>query len=224
MEVTVDQIVNLNDRIEKINKERTKAETRVEMRKKSLDESLSGYEKKYGITLKGKDFAETAKNVKAELQKVTEAVKSEYDLKEKVVSCIEQGDFDTAYSLLGIENPNENVEIGLEPEVEQGSDVAEVDGSLDFGIDEDMGVEDDDTVDVEDDDEVQDLGADAFKSAVANATKKVDKDVKGTSAVKAVADMEMEMELDDDSIPSLDDDDFGFGDILKGTEFEVDED
>ena len=218
--VGVEKIRSLNERIEKINKERTKAEAQLEMRKKQLEESLSAYEKKYGVKLKGAEFADTANNVKAELKKVSDAVKAEYDLKEKVVACIENGEFDEAYELLGIENPNVSV---ADASVVSDDDVVDVD--MDFGVDEDtevvdpdLNADDDDAEMVSDDEEYEKVDAAVFRNAV-----KQKKEVKGTSAVDAVADMEMDMEMEEDDIPSLDDDDFGFGDILKGTEFEVDE-
>jgi hypothetical protein len=238
--VAVEKVRELNTRIEGINKERTKAEARLEMLKKQLDEGINTYKEKYGVNLKGKDFSETKAKIKKEVEVITSSIEEEYEIKTQVVNCIEEGDYEMAYKYLGIPNPNVRG-AGEESSKSPVSSGNEVDESGESDDDFGFGFEEDD-MEVEEDDEVVEVpvkpqsktsvnvkktgnvtkpvkageskpvaneGAAAFRSAV-----------KGQSVVSAVAEMD-DMELDEDSIPSFEDDDFGFGEILKGSAFET---
>lgn len=142
MATTLAQVEQLNDRIEKLNTDRTKTETRKEVLMQNLDKLLDSYAKDYGIDLRGQKFSETYKKIQAEAQEVSADIQKEYSLKEKVVSAIESGDIDEANELLGIpkeedEEPEEEVvneeveEEGVEKEPEEEDEEEE-----DFGIPE----------------------------------------------------------------------------------------
>lgn len=114
--VSAVDVQNLNKRIEAINAQRMKSETRVDMLRKQLDKELEGYSSSFGIDLRDNDFAKTKAKVLAELKKVTGEVQAEYDLKVKIVGYIESGNYDEAYKLLGIKKPVENpVEADVQP-------------------------------------------------------------------------------------------------------------
>lgn len=121
MATTLAQVEQLNDRIEKLNTDRTKTETRKEVLMQNLDKLLDSYAKDYGIDLRGQKFSETYKKIQAEAQEVSADIQKEYSLKEKVVSAIESGDIDEAYELLGIpqEEDEESEEEVVDEEVEE---------------------------------------------------------------------------------------------------------
>ena len=148
MATTLAQVEQLNDRIEKLNTDRTKTETRKEVLMQNLDKLLDSYAKDYGIDLRGQKFSETYKKIQAEAQKVSADIQEEYSLKEKVVSAIEIGDIDEANKLLGIsqeedEEPEEEVaeEEGVEEEPEEEEPEEEEDEvEEDFGIPEEEAI------------------------------------------------------------------------------------
>lgn len=100
--VTVKDVQKLNKRIEEINTERTRVETRTQMLRDQVWKDIEAYEKQFGVSLKAKNFSEVKKLVAQEAKKVADAVEEEYRLKEKVVGCIESGEIDEANRLLGI--------------------------------------------------------------------------------------------------------------------------
>lgn len=121
MATTLAQVEQLNDRIEKLNTDRTKTETRKEVLMQNLDKLLDSYAKDYGIDLRGQKFSETYKKIQAEAQEVSADIQKEYSLKERVVSAIESGDIDEANELLGIpqEEDEESEEEVVNEEVEE---------------------------------------------------------------------------------------------------------
>ena len=121
MATTLAQVEQLNDRIEKLNTDRTKTETRKEVLMQNLDKLLDSYAKDYSIDLRGQKFSETYKKIQAEAQKVSADIQKEYSLKERVVSAIESGDIDEANELLGIpqEEDEESEEEVVDEEVEE---------------------------------------------------------------------------------------------------------
>ena len=146
MATTLAQVEQLNDRIEKLNTDRTKTETRKEVLMQNLDKLLDSYAKDYSIDLRGQKFSETYKKIQAEAQKVSADIQKEYSLKERVVSAIESGDIDEANELLGIpqeedEEPEEEVvdeeveEEGIKEESEEIEEPEEEEEE-DFGIPE----------------------------------------------------------------------------------------
>ena len=112
MAVSVTEVRNLNKRIEKINTERTKTETRVSMLKDQLSRKLKDYKENYGVDLYSEDFRKLCAMVEEETTKVRKEVAEEYEFKEKIVSLIEQGNIDEANKMLGIsvEEPEEVVD------------------------------------------------------------------------------------------------------------------
>lgn len=112
MAVSVTEVRNLNKRIEKINTERTKTETRVSMLKDQLSRKLKDYKANYGVDLYSEDFRKLCAMVEEETTKVRKEVAEEYEFKEKIVSLIEQGNIEEANKMLGIavEEPEEAVD------------------------------------------------------------------------------------------------------------------
>ena len=232
--VKAPEVQALNDKIEKINVQRTKEEARADMLQKQLEGKLGEYESLFGVKLKGKSFNATKKLINAELKKVTEEVEKEYNMKNAVVVAIESGDYDKAYSLLGIEKKADE-EPDEEPE-EVAADVAD-DLSSSFGFDTgDLTVADDEDdeglITVSDEDNVEEpkegRNAGAVKVAVAedkknnvsvskmnSGSQKLERRISGTDLAGAFGDLSVE----DDILPNIDDTDFGFGDILKGSKF-----
>lgn len=224
----VQEVQMLNKKIENINIQRTKAEARVEMLKKQLTQGVAEYKKTYGVDLSDKSFPKLSGKVTAELSKVSGDIKAEYELKSKVVKSIEEGNYEEAYKLLGIEVESTEEVAEAEDTTEVAQVVqAEEEIDLDLGIEEeeeditetqeevDMSVEEEDgdfnfgvVLDEEEEEEVE--------------APKVEEEtgIKGQGALEAVMEMTVEDDDDDISIPSMEDDDFGFGDILNGTKFQ----
>lgn len=220
--VSAADVQALNKKIESIAVQRTKAEARADMLNKQLEDELRLYKEQFGANLKGRNFSSTKMNVKQELQEVIKQVEKEYNLKVKVVECIESGNYEEAYNLLGIEDPNKE----SEPEVAEtpkfvgkavssnapkesslGGFLGDENDGFDLGtIEEPMIVEGDDAITTED--EVIEEPKVTKKSTV-----------KGTSVESAMQDLVVEG--DDTLLPNLSDDDFGFGDMLKGSKFDI---
>lgn len=148
--VSVKELEKLNRRIENINKEYTKKKTQQDMLKERLSKEIAAYKKEYNVSLEGKSIAETKKNIIAEHKRLVSEVESEYSLKLQVVQAIEEGDYDEAAKLLGIEPEVEEVEEDEEPVEEEVEDEEATttatedievneddDEEIDFGIDED---------------------------------------------------------------------------------------
>lgn len=193
--VSVKELEKLNKRIENINKEYTKKKTQQDMLKERLSKEIAAYKKEYGVSLEGKSIAETKKKIISEHKKLVSEVESEYSLKLQVVQAIEEGDYDEAAKLLGIEPEVEEVEEDEDPvEEEAGAEEATTtvtedievdeddDEEIDFGIDEDSDEEEDDeesfgldeaeaeeegfNMEIEDDDsEVEEVSAADFMKA-----------------------------------------------------------
>lgn len=248
----VQEVQSLNKRIENINVQRTKAEAKVDMLKKQLLSEISAYKTAYGVDLSDKNFAKLSGKVKAELSMVTETIKSEYELKEKVVTAIESGNYDEAYRLLGIEP--ENSESGAD----SGEDVAvkneavsvkpkeaemEMEMEMDFGVEEEEPLKpvknqgnvllinngeipkSKATIDeskfgdlvVEDEEEESSISGGVMLDEGVKPKPK-GTGVKGEGALDAVD--SMGVEDDGDGIPMMDDETWGFGDILSGSQFQ----
>lgn len=216
----VQEVQALNKRIEAINVQRTKAEAKVEMLKKQLVAAIGKYNETYGVNLGDKSFAKLSGKVKAELEKVSGALQVEFELKEKVVSAIENQQYDEAYRLLGVVPESDGMEeasveddgseVTLDAQQKETSivEASTEEGYVNFG-DIDFGFEDD-----EDADEAGVVEEEPNASSGSSQTEKV----KGESAVDAVESMDMVVE--EDEIPNVDMD-FGFGDMLSGTKFEA---
>lgn len=240
----VQEVQVLNKKIENINLQRTKAEAKVDMLKKQLLNELASYKEAYGVDLGDKNFSKLSGKVKSELAVVTGQIKEEYDLKCKVVDAIEKGSYEEAYKLLGVEteeaeepeeefstdvNPSKVVSIEdvltpvkvsaedaidnqtvsggvmLDDSDEVSSDDSEDD--LDFGLDDGIKVK-------EDKGEATSGGIVLDDDLVVEDEDFPERPFKGQSAVDAVKSV--------GEVPSMDDDDWGFGDILQGSQFQAD--
>lgn len=198
--VTVESIKALNKRIESINTTRTRTETKIDMLKKDLAEKLADYKKKYGVDLEGKSFKETVKLINSEAKSTADAVQKEYELKEQVVECIESGDIKKASELLGIKTEEESeVE-----EVEEAEEPTEV-------VDEPAKTSQHKKVVPE--------GMSAVDEMIAEDDKGKEDD-----SDEIIVDDDIKID-DTDDLKVEDDDDsddpfgFGFGKMLKGTDF-----
>lgn len=221
--VSAADVQALNKKIESIAVQRTKAEARADMLNKQLEDELRLYKEQFGVNLKGRNFSSTKMNVKQELQEVIKQVEKEYNLKVKVVECIESGNYEEAYSLLGLEDPNKEsepeaaetpkfvgkaVSSNVPKESSIGGFFGDENDGFDLGtIEEPMIVEGDDAITTEEDAIIEEP----------KVTKK--STVKGTSVESAMQDLVVEG--DDTQLPNLSDEDFGFGDMLKGSKFDI---
>lgn len=152
--VSVKELEKLNRRIENINKEYTKKKTQQDMLKERLSKEIAAYKKEYNVSLEGKSIAETKKKIIAEHKKLVSEVESEYSLKLQVVQAIEEGDYDEAAKLLGIEPKVEEVEEDEEPvEEEAGAEEATTTATEDIEVDEDDDEEIDFGIDEDDEEE-----------------------------------------------------------------------
>lgn len=237
----IKKVKSLNERIERIQTKRTKAETQKEMLLSSLDAEIKKYSENYGVDLKGKSLKETISLILAEQSKVVADIKSEYELKEKVVSAIESGNIAEANELLGITDEDEAVVEEESVEEEYSSDdfddFGDIEGEeTDYSIDEEeddySGIDDSDYADDEDDDfggieetdyadeeedEENDFSFDELGTADEDNEKAVEN--LGTNADDIVE--ELGTADDDDIYGDMDMDDFGFGDILSGSKLDI---
>lgn len=219
--MNANEIKVLNDKIEKIQVQRTKAETKREVLMSRLESEISKYEKEYGVSLKGATLKDTIKAISVEQKKVSKGIEEEYNLKLKVVSAIESGNIEEANSLLGIETLVNDFDVDDIEDTEELEEVTTVEDDTtniseetdDFGIDEaDFNLEDDgEDEDVfglnEDEEEVTEKAKTPIGSSVDDTVKELDNE-----------------EDDEDIYSGLDNvdfDDFGFGSILNGTELDV---
>lgn len=219
--MNANEIKVLNDKIEKIQVQRTKAETKREVLMSRLESEISKYEKEYGVSLKGATLKDTIKAISVEQKKVSKGIEEEYNLKLKVVNAIESGNIEEANSLLGIETPVNDFDVDDIEDTEELEEVTPVEDDTtniseetdDFGIDEaDFNLEDDgEDEDVfglnEDEEEVTEKAKTPIGSSVDDTVKELDNE-----------------EDDEDIYSGLDNvdfDDFGFGSILNGTELDV---
>lgn len=217
--VNAKNVQSLNDRIEKINNQRVKAETQHEMLTTRLETELGSYKDQFGVDLAGKSFTETRKKINAEIKKVTSEVESEYELKEKVVSAIEAGDIEEAYKLLGLEVKNEEHEEDLAEEPVAEPIIEEDFGGLasDTTVEEPNAIKEEDPIlSVEDDfGDFGDLVVEDSSSAEGEVHKAT-----STIAMSSAKDAIDDLQVEDDGEDELGSD-FGFGDLMKGTKFDL---
>lgn len=203
--VTVKDVQRLNKRIEDINTERTRVETRTQMLKDQILKDIKEYKKQFGVDLSASSFSEIKRLVAEESKAVSEAVEKEYKLKEQVVECIESGDIDGANRLLGVVVDEPEPE-SVEEAVEEASESEEL--SVDIGSLE----EDEDPF---------------FSEDLGGAEKEIDlgesESEEGSQSATIPADLMGSMEDDGDVVVEDDDeeedDPFGFGSMLNGGKF-----
>lgn len=201
--VTVKDVQRLNKRIEDINTERTRVETRTQMLKDQILKDIKEYKKQFGVDLSASSFSEIKRLVAEESKAVSEAVEKEYKLKEQVVECIESGDIDGANRLLGVVVDEPEPE-SVKEEVEEASEAEEL--SVDMGSLE----EDEDpffSEDLSEGEQEIDLGESESEDGNRSAT--------------IPADLMGSMEDDEDIVveDEEEDDPFGFGSMLNGGKF-----
>ena len=216
--MNVKQVKELNERIEAIQTQRTKVETKKEMLMARLTSEISKYEEIYGVKLTGKSLKDTISAIKAEQDRVSKNIQEEYELKEKVITAIESGNIEEANRLLGIvveeENQIDEVESQVDEEdnyIDEDEDFSDEDTSDDLDADVDM----DFSVD---DEEEDDFGIDDF-GIEDNTSHKSVKNI-GSTVDEVVKELDDEGE-DFDALDDMDFDDFGFGDMLSGSKLDV---
>ena len=220
--MNANEIKVLNDKIERIQVQRTKAETKREVLMSRLESEISKYEKEYGVSLKGDTLKDTIKAISVEQKKVSKGIEEEYNLKSKVVSAIESGNIEEANTLLGIETPINDFDVEDIEDTEDLDEVSPVEDDTkdvpeeedNFGIDEDEFSLDDD--DAEDEDVF------GLSEAEEESSEKVKTPI-GSSVDDTVKELDND-DNDEDIYSGLDNvdfDDFGFGSILNGTELDV---
>lgn len=244
--VSIKEVENLNKRIEKINNEYTKKKTQQDLLKDRLEKELKAYKEEFGVNLGGSNMAEIKRNIEKEHKEVVSRVEEEYKEKLQIVQAIEEGDYEEAGRLLGIEPVQEEVEevevaeeepTTLSAEVPDDFSFDEEDNSenpeeADFGFgemaisdedDESEEFEDDDSIEIpgfEDDVEEMEVSSEDFLSSLKGGSSVADsvKEVESSDEI-AIPEVDISgLEISDD-----DDDeeiDFGFGDMLSGTKFE----
>lgn len=199
------QVKVLNERIEAINTQKTREESKREVLLQNLKKNVEAYESSYGVSLKNKSLSKMSNNIEKEMSKVTSEITKEYELKEAVVSAIENGDMEEANRLLGItvtKEPEEVEEEVINEETEETIN-EEVNSYEDSSEDWNLEVEDGtpEQVDVpEDDSDDWDLEVDDD-----NDTEEPDEE-----SDEEVSDMLGDV-----------DDDFGFGDLLSGSRLDI---
>ena len=141
MAVTVKAVERLNEKIEKLNRHRTKVQTTQELLESQLATAIEEYKKNYGIDLKGKDFKATKKLIEAECVRVSKEIEDEYSLKDQVVEAIESGDITKAETLLGVSH-EEEVPEGVAEKEESNDDWDAESGEYETGEGESESEED----------------------------------------------------------------------------------
>lgn len=216
--MNVKQVKELNERIEAIQTQRTKVETKKEMLMARLTSEISKYEEIYGVKLTGKSLKDTISAIKAEQDRVSKNIQEEYELKEKVITAIESGNIEEANKLLGIVVEEENQIDEVESQVDEEDNY--IDEDEDFS-DEDISDDLDADVDMDfsvDDEEEDDFGIDDF-GIEDNTSHKSVKNI-GSTVDEVVKELDDEGE-DFDALDDMDFDDFGFGDMLSGSKLDV---
>lgn len=201
--VTVKDVQRLNKRIEDINTERTRVETRTQMLKDQILKDIKEYKKQFGVDLSASSFSEIKRLVAEESKAVSEAVEKEYKLKEQVVECIESGDIDGANRLLGVVVDEPEPE-SVKEDVEEASEAEEL--SVDMGsLEED-----------EDPFFSEDLGEGEQEIDLGESESE-----EGNRSATIPADLIGSMEDDEDIVveDEEEDDPFGFGSMLNGGKF-----
>lgn len=183
----IEQVEQLNKKITQISNKRVEAEAEAKMLLKNLKQGIEEYEKKYGVSLKGKNFDEISKLVMEEYNTVKQAVEEEYTLSSKVVDLIEKGNVKEAKALLEkaraenweddgesekvAEEAGKNKQVAEKPvEVEEKVEEKEVQVAED--AEEDDFVEDEGIDDVEDSEDESEDGLD-FEEPVMKESAKV---------------------------------------------------
>ncbi|MGV3076402.1 hypothetical protein ACEE21_15085 [Clostridium baratii] len=114
----IKEIEKLNREIDRIMTEKTKADAQNEVWENRLEESISNYNKEYGVNLSGKDLSEIKKKLMAETKVVEDKTKEEFELSQKIVNLINEGDIKGAWRVLGVDIDAVNAQADVEPQEE----------------------------------------------------------------------------------------------------------
>lgn len=201
------QVKVLNERIEAINTQKTREESKREVLLQNLKKSVEAYESSYGVSLKDKSLSKMSKNIGNELGKVISEITKEYELKESVVSAIEKGDMEEANRLLGITVTKEPEEPEEVEEVEEVATKEEPEEPITENADTLEDTSDDWDLEVEDETPEQ---VDEPEDDSDDWDLEVDDDNDTEETEEEVSDMLGDV-----------DDDFGFGDLLSGSRFDI---
>lgn len=201
------QVKVLNERIEAINTQKTREESKREVLLQNLKKSVEAYESSYGVSLKDKSLSKMSKNIGNELGKVISEITKEYELKESVVSAIEKGDMEEANRLLGITVTKEPEEAEDTEEVEEVTTKEETEEPITENVDTSDDTADDWDLEVEDEIPEQ---VDEPEDESDDWDLEVDDDSETEDTEEEVSDMLGDV-----------DDDFGFGDLLSGSRFDI---
>lgn len=204
--VSVSDVKKLNAKIEKINKEKTRAEAQREMLSERLEQELESFKKQYGIDLKGTSFEETKRLVQQEVEKVSKQVEDEYNLKSKVVSAVESEDYELAKKLLGIP-----VETSASQAVTVASEVDSSDGLLDDTEELDSLLE---SLEDSDEESNEEINNDAESGEEPSDINNEDDDEEIIPDLSGI-----NLDIGDDDDFGFEDEDFGFGNALSGSQF-----
>lgn len=236
IKMNVSEVRDLNARIEKIQTQRTKIETKREMLMANLGTALKSYAETYGVDMRNSKLSVTKAAVEEEKSRVEGLIKQEFDLKSKVVAAIESGDIATAKKLLGVEDADEEPPVILSNDEEGLGDEEEFEAVTAEGMSAAGNEDDEDEVpwfEDEDSDEEDEDGNALIGKVAAGDTDWGDLSVEdsaeepvveatGKSFLEAVAKAEPTKKsggVKDFSDEEDDLDDFGFGNITKGTKF-----
>ena len=100
--VSIKEVESLNKRIEKINQDYTKKKTQQDMLYERLNKEIKAYRDEFEVDLSGKNLTEIKSKISAEHKKVVSTVEEAYAEKLRIVSALEEGDYEEAAALLGI--------------------------------------------------------------------------------------------------------------------------
>lgn len=235
----IKKVETLNEQIEGLNEKHRNAVVERNLLHKTLLENLKAYEEKYNITFSG-SLEDCAKQIAAEKEKIESAITQEIELSEKVITALNNGNYEEANTLLGIEVDSKEVtevikeasdavakstaEVAEEAS-EEDDDVEEFfTGSVEEEQEETPAEEpavkeeaEDDFGDFFMDDPIEDLtsnNSDAPAEKPAEAKEEPAKKEASSNPLDSV-----NFSLDDDDEEDVD---FGFGNLLSGSKFSID--
>lgn len=208
--VSIKEVESLNKRIEKINQDYTKKKTQQDMLYERLNKEIKAYRDEFEVDLSGKNLAEIKSKIKAEHKKVVSTVEKAYAEKLRIVSAIEEGDYEEAAALLGIVAETVDSEESEEEITESENETQETDVDV-------MSISFDDSEETESEEDMFGFGS-------------IDEEDSAKEEISATEDDTGEVEDNEDdevTIPGIDDDDDvedvgigGFLDALKGSTVE----
>ena len=237
----IKKVETLNEQIEGLNEKHRNAVVERNLLHKTLLENLKAYGEKYNITFSG-SLEECANQIAAEKEKIESAIMQEIELSEKVITALNNGNYEEANTLLGIEVNSKEVaevikeasdavaestteaveEAGEDQDVEEfftGS-VEEEQEEAPAEVAEEPAVEEeaeDDFGDFFMDDSIEDLTSNNSEAPAEKPTEAKEEPAKKEASSSPLDGVNFS--LDDDDEEEVD---FGFGNLLSGSKFSVD--